>query len=389
MEKDFQDVLFKLLQTSSYTGKEGNVVQVILGLMEELGYDEFFVDEVGNCIGILKGTKEGANKTLLFDGHIDTVEADNVEEWTVTNPFTPLIKDGKLYGRGASDMKGAFGSMLYGLSLVDKKSFSGRIVVSGTVNEETAEGYSIQPVLERIKPDIVIIGEATNLALNIGQRGRAEIVLRTLGRSAHSANPAVGINAVLKMNKALTALEENYVIREDVLGQGILVLTDIISTPYPGESVIPRVCEATFDRRLLLGENRESVLKGLTEVLEPLKKADQDFSYEVFYRENAFKSYHGYEMKGDKFYLPWKMEETSEEVLKAGAALEKAGFKNNLSSYSFCTNGSSSCGLLGIPTLGYGPGRETEAHITNEYISVSDLEIAKKAYGVLALGLLE
>lgn len=389
LEPAFKDILFKLIGTRSYTGEEANIVREIIGVMESLGYDEAYVDEVGNVIGVLHGTKEGAGKCLLFDGHIDTVEAENKEEWKATDPFTPLIKDDLLYGRGASDMKGAFGSMVYGLSQLSRDSFSGDIYVSGTVHEETAEGFSILPLLKKVKPDVVIIGEATKLQVNTGQRGRGEVVLKTFGKSAHSSNPDVGINSVLKMMKALQAIEGDYVVKEDVLGKGILVLTDIISTPYPGASVIPRVCEVTFDRRLLLGETRESVLAGIDEVLAPIKKEDEAFNYELYFRENSIETYKGYEITGDKFYPPWKIDEESQIVKGALKALKSVGIDEGTSSYSFCTNGSSSAGILEIDTIGFGPGRESEAHITDEYIKISDLEKAAKGYEAIARELLQ
>ena len=384
MDKEFQKIVFQFIERKSYTGQEKSMVETVKKVMKSLDYDEIIIDDAGNIIGGIHGLEEGP--VVLFDGHIDTVEADNVSEWT-ESPFSPYIADGKLFGRGTSDMKGAFAAIVYAAGTLERGKLKGSVYVSGTVHEETSEGYSINNVLDIVKPDVVVIGEATGLRINIGQRGRGEIVLETYGKSAHSSNPNIGINSVLKMNKALLAIEEKYVEKEDVLGKGVLVLTDIISTPYPGQSVIPRVCQVTFDRRLLLGETRENVLEGIEAVLESLKEQDSEFSYKLYFRENNFKTYTGFSFSGDKFYPPWKIDEEDTVVVKAKEALIKAGIKPEISVYSFCTNGSTTCGERGIKTIGFGPGREQEAHITNEFISINDLEKSIIGYRFLALAL--
>lgn len=386
MDKEFQKIVFQFIRNKSYTGKEKSMVKIVKKVMESLDYDEIIIDDIGNIIGGIHGLEEGP--VVLFDGHIDTVSADNVLEWG-KNPFSPYISDGKLFGRGASDMKGAFASMVYAIGTLERDKLKGSIYVSGTVHEETAEGYSINNVLDLVKPDVVVIGEATELRINIGQRGRGEIVLETYGKAAHSSNPDIGINSVLKMNKALLAIREKYIEREDVLGKGILVLTDIISKPYPGQSVIPGICQVTFDRRLLLGETRENVLDDIKVILEFLKEQDSEFSYKLYFKKNSFKTYNGFSFSGDKFYLPWKIDEEDIIVIKAKKALIKAGIKPEISVYSFCTNGSTTCGKRGIKTIGFGPGREQEAHITNEFICIDDLERSIIGYRFLALALTE
>lgn len=382
MDKEFRQILTTLIETPSYTGEEARVVKEIAAIMEKLGFDEVLTDAPGNILGGIHGAQPGP--VILFDGHIDTVRADNSKEWAGEDPFRCYEEDGQVYGRGTSDMKGAFAAMLYALGTLDRSRLKGKVYLSGTVNEEVAEGFTIREVTRRLKPDLAVIGEATQLKVNIGQRGRGEIRLSVLGKSAHSSNPDVGINAVLKMSKALHALEEEYEVKEDVLGKGILVLTDIISEPYPGESVIPRRCTATFDRRLLLEETRESVLDGIRTILEKLAAGDPEFAYELEFARHSITTYTGYTIDGDKFYPPWRLSPEDpllEDVLRA---LKEQGIESSLGSYSFCTNGSSTCGQDGIKTIGFGPGREQEAHITNEFIEARQLEDAIRGYRALA-----
>ena len=114
-----------------------------------------------------------------------------------------------------------------------------------------------------VRPDIVVIGEASGCNVKIGQRGRAEIVVETFGVPAHSANPEKGVNAVYAMCRVVEAIRALPTSEHPVLGKGILELTDIKSSPYPGSSVVPAYCRATYDRRLLVGETPESVLAPL------------------------------------------------------------------------------------------------------------------------------
>lgn len=382
MEQQCKEILFSLINARSYTGEEKNIVETIRSIMENLGFDEIHIDEAGNIVGGIHGSSPGG--VILFDGHIDTVEAENREEWANKDPFSAYEQDGRIYGRGASDMKGAFAAMLTAMGRVDRSQLKGSIYLSGTVNEEVAEGYTVRLVTQRVKPDLVVIGEATNLNLNIGQRGRGEISLKVYGKSAHSSNPAVGINSVMKMSKALSRIEAEYKEPEDVLGKGILVLTDIISTPYPGESVIPRLCTATFDKRILLTETKEGILDGLRTILDELKLEDEEFSYSVEYARNEITTYTGYSIGGDKFYPPWRIDENDpllEKIIKAFAVED---IRSEIGSYSFCTNGSSTCGIDKIKTVGFGPGREQEAHITNEFIEVESLDKAVKGYLALS-----
>lgn len=377
------DILMRLIKEKSYTGHEEPIVNTIKEIMKEKGFDEIFVDEAGNIVGGIHGKTEGP--VILFDGHIDTVEAGNISEWSNNDPFLPYEKDGRIYGRGASDMKGAFSAMLEALSEVDRNQLKGKVYLSGTVNEEVAEGYTVREVTRRVRPDLVVIGEATELRVNLGQRGRGEICLETTGRSAHSSNPDIGINAVQKMNKALLAIENEYVPKEDVLGKAILVLTDIISSPYPGESVIPRSCRVTFDRRLILGETKESVLLDLRNILDKIKEDDKEFNYKLSYAINDFTTWKGYRIEGDKFYHPWKIKDESRLPDKIRESFEAKGLGFKTGYYSFCTNGSSTCGIDGIETIGYGPGREQEAHITDEFIEKEQLIKAVEGYKALAL----
>lgn len=376
----------ELLKNPSYSGKEGKVVDAIEKGLRELGYDDCFIDTYGNVIGHIKGKREGKGKAILFDGHIDTVPVVDESKWTQP-PFEGRIVDGRIYGRGASDMKGAVSSMMaaaaYFADDIDR-DFAGDIYVAGVVHEEIFEGVSARKISENIDIDYVVIGEASELNLKRGQRGRAEIVVETFGKPAHSANPEKGINAVYSMSKLIDEINGIEPPRQEVLGDGILVLTDIKSSPYPGASVVPDYCRATYDRRLLVGETRESVLEPIQKLIDDMKDKDLQFDAKVSFAIGEETCYTGEKIEGERFFPGWLYEEEDEFVQIAYKGLKGAGLDPEITQYSFCTNGSHYAGEKGIRTIGFGPSKENLAHTIDEYIEQDQLyKGAKGYYGIL------
>ncbi|WP_462425006.1 YgeY family selenium metabolism-linked hydrolase [Fusobacterium sp. THCT13E1] len=372
-------VLQNLIQRRSYSGEEKEVAEYIKKLCLEVGYDTVHIDKYGNVIGSVKGKYEGPK--VLMDGHIDTVPVDE-EKWT-KKPFAGNIEDGKLYGRGTTDMKGAVCAMLLaGAYLAQdlKKEFAGEIFIAGVVHEECFEGVAAREISKYVKPDYVIIGEASQLNLKIGQRGRGEIVVETFGKPAHSANPEKGINAVYKMMKIIENIQKLPMTHHDTLGYGILELTDVKSSPYPGASVVPDYCRATYDRRLLVGETPESVLAPIQKLLDEMSKEDDTLKAKVSYAKGVEKCWTGATIEGERFFPGWLFEEKDEYVQKALKALKEIGQTPTITHYNFCTNGSHYAGEAGIKTIGYGPSRENLAHTIDEYIELDSLYNVTEGY---------
>lgn len=373
------EVLQNLIQRRSYSGEEKEVAEYIKKLCLEVGYDTVHIDKYGNVIGSVKGKYEGPK--VLMDGHIDTVPVDE-EKWT-KKPFAGNIEDGKLYGRGTTDMKGAVCAMLLaGAYLAQdlKKEFAGEIFIAGVVHEECFEGVAAREISKYVKPDYVIIGEASQLNLKIGQRGRGEIVVETFGKPAHSANPEKGINAVYKMMKIIENIQKLPMTHHDTLGYGILELTDVKSSPYPGASVVPDYCRATYDRRLLVGETPESVLAPIQKLLDEMMKEDDTLKAKVSYARGVEKCWTGATIEGERFFPGWLFEEKDEYVQKALKALKEIGQIPTITHYNFCTNGSHYAGEAGIKTIGYGPSRENLAHTIDEYIELDSLYNVTEGY---------
>ncbi|MDB2109201.1 YgeY family selenium metabolism-linked hydrolase [Clostridium paraputrificum] len=370
----------EMVQNQSISGEEGQVVGVIKKALKNLGYDDVYVDAYGNVIGHIKGSKPG--KKLLFDGHIDTVPVPDDSKWTYS-PFGAEVVDGKIYGRGTSDMKGQTSAMISAAAYFAedvKKDFEGDIYVAGVVHEELFEGVASRSISSFVKPDYVIIGESSEMNLKIGQRGRAEIVIETFGKPAHSANPEKGINAVYKMSKVIEKIQGVETPVHPVLGKGILVLTDIKSSPYPGASVVPDYCKATFDRRLLVGETKESVLAPIEKILEELRKEDAELNVKVSYAKGNETCYTDEVIEGERFFPAWLYDEEDEFVQAAYKGLKNAGINPEITQYSFCTNGSHYAGEKGIKTIGFGPSKENLAHTIDEYIELEQLYTGAEGY---------
>jgi len=314
---------------------------------------------------------------------MDTVDTLPAQDWT-HDPFGGAVVEGRLYGRGASDMKGALAAMLCAAAALDRSRLAGRLVVSASVEEERIEGAALRLISERLRPDFVVIGEASNLNLVRAGRGRAEFELRTLGSAAHASTPEQGVHAVLRMMRVIAEIESLPRLEAPFVGSGVMCLTDIVSEPYPAHSVVPSGCRATYERRLLPGESEASVIRLLEEACARAGAADT----RVALARAKLETYCGYSIEAKKWLAPWEL--PADHVLVQGClgALRQAGLEPKLTSYGFCTNASYSAGEAGIPTVGFGPGREDLAHIVDEYVEVDHLLAATRGYRAIASSLL-
>lgn len=373
-----------LIRIPSLSGEEKEVVQFIERKIKEYGFDEIYINKFRTIYGIIKSGKPGPN--IILDAHIDHVVVNNPDLWTV-DPFGAEIKDNKIWGRATSDMKGAFAAMLYaGKYFAEHRDeFTGNIIVSGTSWEELFEGKTLGIEIEELRekgynPDLVVIGEASDLNLKIGQRGRCEVRITVYGKSCHSSNPEFGINAVYKAIEAVNLIKNKPVKEDPFIGKAIFELTDIISKPYPGYSVVPEEAIMSYDRRLLPGETKESVLKELEDALNPLKEKDPEFKYKAVIREDKMLDVAGNSYIKDKFAPGWLFDRNETFIQKVYKGLKNAGLNPKITRYLFCTNGSTSAGIMKIPTIGFGASKESQAHVVDEYIEIEQLEKAYEGY---------
>ncbi len=371
-----QSALINFMQTlirqQTFSGEEKPGMALIAAEMQQLGFDRIWTDNNGSVVGVIEGASPG--KTLLFDSHCDTVGIAPGSVWT-RDPFAAQIENGYCYGRGSADMKGVIAAMLHSAASVERAKISGRIAVSVTVMEEVIEGIALKQVMDDLRPDMVVVGEPTDLNLSHGGRGRAEIQLETIGRPAHSSSPQFGLNAVHEMIRVIDAIEHLPVQSHPMIGDAIFALCDIISDPYPGYSVIPSRCRATYDRRLLPGETPESVLGA---ILDHPALAGIDFKAVI--SDGAHETYTGSWLRSSKFFPAWSLDEAHPFVQSALSGLRKSGLKPSMRAYRFCTNAAYSAGMAGVPTIGFGPAAEGDCHVVDERLKLDDLMAAANGY---------
>lgn len=362
----------QLVRQPSPSGEEGAVTQIIVDEMNRLGFDRAWVDQNGSAIGLIEGAHPGP--TLLLDAHTDTVGIAPGSVWT-HDPFGGEIIGPHLYGRGAADMKGALAAMVHAAASIDKSVLAGKVVISASVMEEVYEGGALKTLMNEVKPDFVVIGEASELNLVRGGRGRGEIHLETIGVPSHSSSPHLGVNAIHLMMKVIEAVDQIELSQHPLLGPAILALTDIISEPYPAYSVIPAHCKATYDRRLLPGETVEDVLGVITSLPE-LK----DIHFNAKIAEGEHQTYTGKLLTCHKFFPAWELGEGHLFVQKSLSGLRASGLDPDMRAYRFCTNAAYSIGEAGVPTIGFGPCAEGDAHVVDEKVSLDELEKAALGY---------
>lgn len=370
----------RLVREPSLSAAEAGVAAIVQDEMRGLGFS-VEVDDLGNVLGSIGS---GQGPCVLLDAHMDTVGVTQPEEWS-HDPYGELVGS-RLYGRGAMDMKGPLAAAIRGIASLRETLDAGRVVVSASIAEELVEGTALLEVARREKPDFVIICEATSLNVARGQRGRGEILVETRGVPTHSSRPELGVNAAEAMVDIVRALRDVDLPRHDTLGPGILVLTDFMSHPYPGLSVVPDRCVATFDRRTLPGETEETVLEPIR-LLAQRAGQGSDASVSVEIAVDDFTSYSGARVSAPNFAPAWFFDESEPIVRISHEALTRIGMGSRLSHYAFCTNGSATAGRLGIPTIGFGPGDEDRAHRFDEYVEVEDLERAARGYAAIATAL--
>ncbi|MGQ9680699.1 MAG: YgeY family selenium metabolism-linked hydrolase [Candidatus Bathyarchaeia archaeon] len=368
------EFLRRLIQTPSLSGKESKLADLVSKEMKALSYS-VERDDMGNIIGRRGG---GRGKTVLFDGHLDHVGEGSRKNWS-RDPYSAEIVDDVLYGRGAVDMKGSLAAMIHGCAAAE---IEGEAVLSCVVHEETAEGVATRKIIEdhKLKVDACVLGEPTNLNLSIGQRGRCVIRITTKGITSHASMPELGVNALYKMIPIINRLEEmSHNMRENpFLGASSMAVTNIAAYPGIGP-IIPDRCEIILDRRLVPEETLENVLQELTQIA---------YDSEIEVVEEELECYTGYKTRVKQYFPGWLMNENDKVVKDSLAILEKTvGIKPKIIGWRFSTDGVATAGILGIPTIGFGPGDPALAHQPNERISISDVVKAAEGFRSLSASL--
>jgi putative selenium metabolism hydrolase len=373
----------ELVRIPSLSGEEGDVMGLVLQVMSDLGYTRVLQDRLGNTVGVWKGTKPGAGRRLLMDIHADTVAVTSPESWGHT-PYNGALVQGKIYGRGACDIKGGLASALTGIASLPVETFSGEIWVAATVAEEMIEEAATRHVLEQMNqtgslPDFCIVVEPTQLKIGVAQKGRAGVRLGTSGVPAHTSRAELGVNAVYKMLPAIQAVREMPHQEHPVLGKEIFELVEIVSAPFPGNSIVPDGCQARVDCRLLVGETPESLLGRFQRAVPS--------EVEVELWQVGVDLFTGERLETADFHAAWTISPDQPLVKVALQSLENAGLPAQTYVVPYCCNASATT-RAGVPTIVFGPGDIAQAHSVDEWVAADELTQAAQVFVRLGEALL-
>jgi len=381
----------ELVRIPSLPGQEGALMAYVQATMQALGYDEIWQDRYGNTVGVLKGTKSGNPRRLLVDVHADTVPVTSPEAWQYAPYGGELVGD-RLYGRGACDIKGGMASALVGLASVPRDDFCGEIWLSVSVAEEVIEGAATRLVLDQMlskgglpggnvsgSADYCVVVEPTQLKAGIAQKGRSGVRLQTRGVPAHTSRAELGVNAVYKMLPAIQAVRQMPLRQDELLGVEIFELVEIVSAPFPGNSIVPDACRARVDCRLLTGETPDSLLERFRQAVPADVQVDLwPVSVEL---------YTGERLEQDDFHAAWSI--SPEQPLPSALLreLSAAGLPEEIYLVPYCCN-ASAVTQAGVPVVVFGPGDIAQAHAVDEWVSAVELTQAARVYAGLAKVLL-
>lgn len=312
-----------------------------------------------NVVGIARGT--GGGKTLLLNGHMDTVGIAGMPA-----AHEPVIKDGRLYGRGSYDMKGGVTACMLTIAEARKQHLRGDVIFTGVIDEEYAS-LGTMDLAKRFHADGAIVAEFTELQLILAHRGFVWLEVETIGKAAHGSRPDLGVDAIVKMGKVLTELERlDKTLRANpthpLLGSGSLHASLI----HGGQelSSYPERCLLSVERRTLPGETPEAVEAELAEIAQNIESSDPSFQTVV--RRGI-----------DRSPL-----ETSEEaeIVKAiqVACVNVLNHPSQIAGVQFWTD-AAVLSAAGIPSVLFGPSG-SGAHAVEEWVDLASVKACAEIY---------
>lgn len=373
IRKDLQLFAQELVRIKSTSGNEETIIRFIASKMKALGYDEVVIDGFGNVVGRV-GSGE---KAVMFDSHVDTVEVKDAELWKVP-PFSGEIIDGWLWGRGSVDMKSGAAASIYAAAVAKSQGLleGKRVYVSCTIFEEDCDGENLKHMFKELqfRPDFFVTCEPSGNIITTGHKGKAQIVIKTQGVSAHGSAPEKGVNAIYEMAEIINRVEKtNLELMTKAAPKGTLVMSRISST---GASLnaVPSECEVYLDRRMVVGETEETIKKEIEKII---KGKNATWEIGTLHR----KTWTGMDITYEPFHLAWEIP-LDHKLTKAFIDSYKEVFGTEPGKYDFwdfSTNAVATVSM-GIPTIGFGPGEYKLAHMTNERCEISQIIDACSIY---------
>jgi len=394
-ERELVEFARRLIRTPSMSGEEGDAAALVQEEMRRLGYDEVRTDEVGNVIGLIRGTGSGARdnrpgasagggRSVMLNTHLDHVSPGDPALWT-DPPYSATLRDGAIYGRGAVDIKGPTACQVHagGLLLAAGLRPAGDLYVVGAVLEERG-GLGSQRLARSLKTDRAVVGEPSSNTLRRGNRGRIGLIATIHGRAAHASVPARGVNPHYGMARFLERIERLDLPPEEPFGPSSVAPT-LYSTDNTSPNVIPATARLTLDWRNVPSESPDDVLALLRPLLQESLPEGATGAVEV--EVDDMTTYTGLAESFPSIFPSFALATDDPLVLAARRALEDLlGRPFPPDIWRFATDGGHLV-AAGIPTIGFGPGDEAQAHVADEHIAVAELVEALAANAALALAL--
>lgn len=351
---------------------EKEAVDAAAAIAEEIGLPfirQHVAENRENLIISLDFPKPG--KTLAYVGHIDVVSAGKEELWSAP-PYRPWVKDGKLYGRGACDMKGSIAAVLHAAELVKDLPLEGRLMIILNVDEETSNKgiYALEEM--KLKADACIIGEPTRLRLCLGYKGVRGYKVRLYGKRTHASRPHLGINPISHAAKIIQRIEayQREILDQrshDTLGNPTVNVTTVTS----GREIncVPDVCAMGIDRRYLPAEN-STCHNEVLNIFSQYNKENPEIRIEVDLYSNC--------PPGEIAPNHPLVEMSARAVCPDDPqGVERCAFE------ATCEMKLASDALGGAPAIILGPGNLAQAHTIDEFIEIDQLSKGAAVYAAL------
>jgi len=373
-ENEVVNLLLKLIKAKSENppGLEEEAAAVVKEYLDFNGLEcEIHEKSKGRTNVLCRIGRGSPNLALVC--HLDVVPAGS--GWTKP-PYEGVVENGKVYGRGSTDNKGALASLLVATSKVKdriEQLISGTITIAAVADEEQGNAYGINYLINEVgfKPDFAIVCEPTSCnTIVIAEKGILRIRLKSKGRLAHGSRPHEGINAIVKMAKVIARLEafkmkyeEHPLFSPPTINVGTIIGGEAVN-------VVPSECTCMLDIRYLPSQTPSEILNEINELIEEVRRSDPQVNVEA-------------EIVG--FENPLVTPEDHPLVrLISDSSLRTAGFKPKLTGIG---GGTVAKPLVksGIPSVVYGPGDEAMCHKADEYIEIAQLKLAAQIYADIML----
>ncbi len=359
-------------------GEEG-VIRRIAEEMKAVGFDKVEIDGMGNLLGSMGN----GPRLIAFDAHIDTVGIGQRSNWQF-DPYEGYENETEIGGRGASDQLGGIVSAVYGAKLMRELGLLNEqftVLVTATVQEEDCDGLCWQYIIEEggIRPEFVVITEPTDGNIYRGQRGRMEIRIEVKGVSCHGSAPERGDNAIYKMADIIQEVRQlaNQLGDDPFLGKGSLTVSESFYSS-PSRCAVADMAAISIDRRLTQSETHELALRQLR-ALPAVQKHGAEVTMYTYERP----SWTGLVYPTECFFPTWVIPEDHPATQAVVSAYTGLYGQPKVDKWTFSTNGVSIMGRYGIPCVGFGPGKEREAHAPNEKTWKADLVRCAAVYAAI------